>query len=53
MINSTEAIRALSEKLESMSHEEREEYFKKMGFSFKNDFMRYVSVAEQLFNKLQ
>lgn len=58
MINSTEAIRALSEKLESMSHEEREEYFEKMGFSFdvaesdmnaseKDDFARYISEFER------
>lgn len=63
MINSTKAIHALSEKLESMSHEEREEYFKKMGFSFdvaesdmdaseKDGFARYVSAVEQLSNSL-
>jgi hypothetical protein len=34
MIDKKEAINAVKEKLESMTKKEREEYLKKMGFTF-------------------
>ncbi len=37
MISRNEAIKALREKLEQMTYDEREQYLKKMGFSFEGD----------------
>lgn len=51
MIDRNEAIKALKEKLEKMSHDEREQYLKKMGFSFEgdesNESEKYVLVVSK------